>query len=359
MSVLEENDDDAQQDECVTSSLEQVGYDCIWEVCLYLGSDYSTVAALAQTCRTMYAYCTEEYIWRNIASLTLPQDSFRQLDVKHMGLLTSARADERRRFRAQQRAGLNLFGDDVDELSHVGNGDLTDMSRYLPGYFRDQVRGHVLRSVTRNIQLFVEAAMAGAQGAATSECNASTMLTLVKKREGDLRGYFATARDISFPQSCIGRAGATLLASSLSLCCDSDQGVCYLTRLDLSNQLMRDQGAESLLAALIGSRGMLHSLRTVLLGNNKLTDALAVWLGNFIFHSVSRGGALQELDVRGNPNLSEEVIVHAASGLGRAMFGTDGRQQGSFLLGTSTGLRNLLLDCERDGSDNCAAWSRI
>jgi hypothetical protein len=333
-------------DDHIISSLEHVGYDCIWEVCLFLGDDYSTVAALATTCRTMYAYCNEEFIWRNIALLTLPAESFRTLDHKHLGLLTSARAEERRRFRVQRQAGL--LGFDADETAQVGSGDVTDMTRYLPGYFRDHLRAHVLRSVTRNIQLFVEAAM-------SDTCDASTMLTQVKKREGDLRGYFATARDISFAQSCIGRSGAALLASSLSLCCGSDAGVCHLTKLDLTNQLIRDQGAESIIAALVGSRGVMHSLRTLLLGNNKMTDALAVWLGNLVFHSMSRGGALQELDISDNPNFSEEVIVQIASGMERAMFGGAKAMD----MSTSLGLREVLQESEQHTSDHCAAWSRI
>lgn len=329
------------------SSLADIGVDCIWEICLYSAKDYGAIAALSRTCSVIYLSCNEEFIWQQVASEVIPNEAFRALDARHKGLLTSARAEERRRFRAHVRAGI--ISPDTDESYYLGIGDLTDMNRYMPRFFQNEVRAYALRAVTRNIQMFVEAAMA--------VDNATVTLTHVKKRESDLRSYFSTARDIAFRQSCIGRSGAMLLASSLALCTGGGGTICHLSRIDLSGQLIRDQGAESLLAAIVGSRSLLQSLRYLGLSNNKLSDAISVWLGNFIQQSVSRGGALQELSLDNNPNLTETTLIEVAFGLERALFGDDGGDLGGATkcLQTPQGLRDRLADCN-DPQLSAASW---
>lgn len=334
-----------------TTSLTCIGFDCAWEICFYLANDYRSLTALARTCRTFYTICAEEYVWREVARACMPTDVFDPAERTHARMLDKARMDAQRWYRAQQRAGLV----DPDEDLNVGRGDVTDMSLLLPDYFRDLVRVYALRSVTRNIQLFIEAAMNSSGGTV----DATVTLTEVKRREGDLRAYFAQARDISFPQHCIGRSGAMLLASSLNLCSGATSN---LSKIDLTNQLIRDDGAVSLLAALAGSRRMLLSIRSLSLSNNKLSDEVGQWVGNFVHQTLSRGGSLVELDLSDNPSLCEETLIQLSSGIDRALFGgtiSSSSSSNADLLQTSCGLRKLLLECQTDREGMPAAWARV
>jgi hypothetical protein len=344
----------------IPSSLEWVPYDCLWEICGYLANDYRSIGCLMQTCRAIEACCREEFVWRDVARCCIPWDIFRPLEEAHARFLATARADACRRFRIQQLTGAI----DPNETLFAGCGDVTDMSLLVPSYFRDRVRAHVLRAVTRNIQLFIEAAMNSSSTCSHGGSDVSNALSEVKRREGDLRAYFSHARDITFPQHCIGRSGAALLAASLSLCSGPS---CHLTTLDLTNQLIRDQGAESILAAIVGSRGMLWSLQTLCFANNKLTDGIAEWLGNFLQQAVERGGSLRVLDLSENPNLCEASMIQLSLGLERGMFGADRRGRGHAeaipvvqLLDTADGLGQLLRECNDccPMSPRCISWAR-
>lgn len=289
------------------------------DICLYLGGDYRTLARLSRTCVQLYYVCSEEYLWKSVASQVLPEFEFQQYSQEHSRLLRVARNQaiayysaqrDHRRKEASRRGEVFMDDADWDPSFVIGEGGVNEMSALVPQFFRNVVRRYAQRNHTKQLRQFVETAMS-----CTEERD---ILAMVKRREHDLRQFINRVHEISFPSGCVGQMGARTFATSLQLLTCRP---CMLQSIELNSQLVRDGGLLAIVNAIVASRDLLSSLERLSLRDNKLTDASAEILGKLLEQSCCRGGALRVLDVSDNPNLTEALLIHLATALKTAVAG--------------------------------------